>query len=29
VVDVDLKPIANMPKWLATHREIAENWGSC
>ena len=29
VVDVDLKPIANMPKWLATHREIAETWGSC
>ena len=29
VVDVDLKPIANVPKWLATHREIADNWGSC
>ena len=28
VVDVDLKPIANVPKWLATHREIAENWAS-
>ena len=26
VVDVDLKSIANMPKWLETHREIARNW---
>ena len=28
VVDVDLKPIANISKWLATHRRIARNWAN-
>ena len=28
VVDVDLKPIANISKWLATHRRIARNWAT-